>query len=259
MALSAVLLIVGLPAAMVVLAGCGGDALDGTFDGTYEGVVLGVHAQVVLDEEGENLSGKVLYSGGEAGITGTVRDGVASGHVHDPTTGMALPFRATLEDDDATLAWVYLVPNPMTGQTQEVPLSLRRAGASQEIGASGGASRAGIDPQLVGRWYREVGGGGVTGNVVTTRITNTLFPDGTFTYGGGQSLIGLHPTPGGPGSTGMTDPSGATRGQWKVEAGVLFMRIQGMEPWIPLGRYQVSGNDLVLYTADGGKQLWSRQ
>ena len=101
---------------------------------------------------------------------------------------------------------------------------------------------------------------GSSRNPVTTRVTSTLNADGTFVYGGGQSILTLHDAnrPGGPGSTGMTGTAGTLTGQWKSEGGTLFSRANGQAQWLPLGRYSVSGNDMLLTTANGEKQLWSR-
>ncbi len=117
------------------------------------------------------------------------------------------------------------------------------------------------DMRLVGLWKREIIANrrnAAPGYNVTTHVTSQLFANGRFRYGGGQSVITLT-DPGRMPSTGMSGKSDVIEGEWKTESGVLFSKRDGASAWIPLGRYSLSGNAMVLYTLDGSKQLWERR
>jgi|GEM_PF-3012741 len=234
---------------LLLMAACGDDPFDGTFEATY----MGRSATFQLEEDDGRLSGSVVYSGVEGKVDGTVDGESAKGTVTVASIGVVTPFQATARDDQ--IDWVYTVRDPMSGVSQEVPLTLRRkegGGAKQTVSSS-------LDPQLVGTWYSEVSGGQLTGNTVTTRMTNTFHADGTFTYGGGTSLLTLHDRPGDAGETGTGGPGGQVTGKWKTDSGVLYGMTAASGEWVLLGRYAITGNDLMLYGANGSKQLWSRQ
>lgn len=240
--------------ALLGLAGCGGPAFDGTFTGAYQGQ----EATLVLETDGERLGGTIRWAGVEAAVTGEAKGDSASGSVRQAAMGVELPFEAKLDGD--TIAWTYRIANPYTGQTETLPLTFTRGEKRAAAPSGGGSAKAGLDPGLVGRWYTEVGGSQISGHSAMTRIHVTLLPDGTFQYGGADTLITLRDSPLGPGDTGGVLDAGTTRGQWKSEGGVLSYQATGSPQWIPLGRYQLSGStDLMLTTADGGKQLWSRE
>jgi len=231
---------------IVFLAACGGDSLDGTFTGTWQGqpVVL------TLSEDDERLSGTIRWNGVESSVSGAIDGDRLKGRVPAPQLGIELPFVATLKGD--TIDWTYELAAQLG---QDINFSLTRDGSAS---AREGKERPSLDPQLVGRWYSDVGGTGASGNTVTTRLRCALNGDGTFEYGGAESVITIREDFFGPGSTGGAGPASLTRGEWKTEGGVLFTRSAG-GPWTALGRYSVSGSDLLLYAADGGKNLWSRE
>jgi hypothetical protein len=233
----------------LMMAACGSDPFDGTFEATYEGR----SATFRLEEEDGRLSGTVAYSGVDGTVEGKVDDETAEGNVTVPSLGVVTPFKATARDD--RIDWVYTLRNPATGATQEVRLELRRAEGGDDPKPSGSPN---LDPRLIGTWYSEVSSGQLTGNLVTTRITNTFHADGSFTYGGATSLMTLHDRPGDAGETGGAGPGGNVTGKWKTESDVLYGMRDGVGQWVLLGRYAVSGNDLIIYGADGSKQLWSR-
>ena len=239
-----------LPALLpfLFLVACGSDpGFDGTFTGTNP---AGQRVTLVLKQDGKTLSGTARVEGIEAEISGTVEGDRASGTVRQARMGFEATFQATLKGDG--LDWTYTITDA-AGETHQLPIAFTRAEQ-----ASGSEARSDIDPQLVGRWYSEVGGTGISGNTVTTRIHSSLGADGSFEYGGAESLITLHDRRGGPGSTDSAGPAAVTRGQWKSEGSILFYKVEGGQ-WVPIGRYAISGSDLLVYTADGGKQLWSRE
>lgn len=236
------------------LGGCGGPAFDGTFSGSYQGQ----EATLVLESDGGRLGGTIRWAGVEAAVTGEAKGDTASGSVRQAAMGVELPFEAKLDGD--TIAWTYKMTNPFTGQTETLPLTFTRSGKSAAAAGGGTGAPDGLDPGLVGRWYTEVGGSQVTGHSAMTRIHVTLAPDGTFRYGGADTLITLRDAPFGPGDTGGVLNANTASGRWKSEGGILSYQAAGSPQWVPLGRYQLSGStDLMLYTADGGKQLWSRE
>jgi hypothetical protein len=233
----------------LALASCGGPSFDGVFKGSYQGQ----ETVLALRQDGKTLSGTITWGGYDASVSGSVEGDRVTGTVRQPQLGIELPFEATLKDD--TLDWTYRIEDGMTGQTQRLALTFTRGGGEP---SGSGEARGGIDPRLVGRWYSDVGGTGASGNTVTTRIRCALNADGSFEYGGAESVITLRENFYGPGNPGGAGPAGVVRGQWKAEGGILFSRTDGAT-WVPLGRYSVSGSDLLVYGADGGKNLWSRE
>jgi hypothetical protein len=246
------------PLLLVLLAACGGKDPEGQsshrFDGTYEALTPGGQpVQLTLVQDGETLSGTAQVGGVEAVILGTVQGARASGTVKQAQMGFEAKFEATFQGD--VLDWTYRFE---TDEGEEMmPLSFRRTKEAASPKVRGGATRN-LDPQLVGLWYTEVGGGDASGNTVTTRIHCRLSPDGTFEFGGAESLITLRDKPLGPGDPQGTGPAATTRGRWKSEGNILSYHVDG-GGWTAIGRYVLSGNDLVLYTPNGGKQLWSRE
>lgn len=235
-----------LPA--LLLAACGGATFDGTFTGTFQEQPV----TLILTEDGANVSGTIRWGGVEAQVSGTIEGDRVTGIVRQPQMGFEAPFEATLTDD--LIDWVYTFTDQM-GQKNRFPLTLTREGKAPPRGDE---PRGQLDPQLVGRWYCDLGGTGASGNTVTTRIRCALNADGSFEYGGAESVITTRDSFFGPGSPGGAGPAAVTRGEWKTEGQVIYSRVQG-GPWAPLGRYVVSGSDLVLYPGNGTKQLWSRE
>lgn len=235
---------------VLALAACGGGS---SFEGTFTGSYAGQPVTLTLKEDGKRVSGTISWSGTEAQVSGTVEGERMTGDVRQPQMGFEAPFEATLKDD--TIDWTYTLTDQF-GQKNLLLLLLTREGKAAPKGAE---ARSNLDPELIGRWYSDLGGTGASGNTVTTRIRCALNADGTFEYGGAESVITLRDHPGGPGSPGGSGPAAVTRGQWKSEGQVLYSRADGQGQWVPLGRYVVSGSDLVMYRGDGTKQLWSRE
>jgi hypothetical protein len=222
---------------LVALAACG---VSPSFEGTFIGTVNAEPVTLILQEDGKTLSGTIRFGGVEAKVSANFEGERMTGIVRQPDMGFEAPFEATLKGD--TIDWVYTFTDEF-GQKNRLPLFLTREGKAPKVAEE----RNHLDPQLVGRWHRDVTGAAVGGKTVTTRVRRALNADGTFEYGGAES------SPGGSG------PEPVTRGQWKTEGQVLYSRETGQGQWISLGRYVVSGSDLVMYPGDGSKQLWSRE
>ncbi len=233
---------------VLALAACGGG---GGFQGTFTGTVQGSPVTLVLRTDGAKVSGTIRWMGVEAKVSGTIDGGRMTGTVRQPEHGFEAPFDATLSDD--TIDWVYTFTSPL-GEKSRFPFTLTRGDKAAAEAAERGGS---LDPQLIGRWSSDVGGTGASGSTVTTRIRCALNADGTFEYGGAESVITLRDGLSGPGSPGGAGPGAVTRGWWKTEGRILYWRVEGGS-WAPLGRYSVSGSDLLIYT-DGTKHLWSRE
>jgi hypothetical protein len=238
-----------------LLAACGGPAFDGTFEGSYQGQP----ARLVLSAEGKTVTGTLSWGGAESQVLATADGKVALGTARHAASGGEFSIVARLAEGG--LDCTFEGTDPYTGLAQKFDVSFARRdeGGGGGEPQAGGTVAAGVDPRIVGRWYCEVGGTSISGNTVTTRIRCAFSADGTFEYGGAESLISLRPYPGGPGATGGTGAAGTTRGQWKCEGDVLSARADASAPWTPLGGVTFSGSDLLVTTPDGAKQLWSRE
>ena len=227
------------------LCSCGGSP---EFAGDYAADYMGQAVRLHLEENDGALQGQLSFSGLIAPVNGSISDGLAEGQVSAGLMG-DLPFEARLQGDDGLL-WRYLLP--MAGQAQALELSFVR---SDGVGEAEDAGQ--INPGLVGNWRRTnsktVPGIRPSGNLnVATDTFCSLSGDGTFTYGG--SVTGAAA----PGFAGTTGAGLVTSGRWKTEGDVLFSQADGQTGWIPLGRYAISGNAMVLYVGNE-KQLWERQ
>jgi len=69
---------------LLLMAACGDDPFDGTFEATY----MGRSATFQLDEEDGRLSGSVVYSGVEGKVDGTVDGESAEGTVTVSSIGV---------------------------------------------------------------------------------------------------------------------------------------------------------------------------
>jgi hypothetical protein len=237
--------LVTLCSVVVALASCGGG---GGFGGTFTGTVQGKPVILVLRTEGAKVSGTIRWMGTEAQVSGTIDGNRMAGTVRHPEHGFEAPFEATLEDD--TIDWVYTFTNQL-GEKNRFPFLLTRGDRAAPEDAEPGGS---LDPQLVGRWFSDVGGTGESAAAGTTRLRCAFNADGTFEYSGADTVI-LHRD--GLGSPGGAEPGLVLRGRWKTEGRILSW-CEEHGSWTALGNYTVSGGDLVIY-ADGAKYLWRRQ
>lgn len=259
----------------VALVGCGGDATEESastgagsseaeattertvFAGRFDGAVNGAAVRMTLREEGDRLTGDFVEGMASYAVTATREGATANGTMSHRVMGFELPFTARLDGDALAIE--------IRGN-RTVELSLKRTtgeaeAASNESPASTATANVERDPRLVGVWKREIIANrrnAAPGYNVTTHVTSHLLANGRFRYGGGQSVITLT-DPGRMPSSGMSGASPVIEGEWKTENGVLFSKRDGTQTWIPLGRYSLSGNAMVVYTLDGAKQLWERR
>ena len=104
---------------------------------------------------------------------------------------------------------------------------------------SGGRAEA-----LVGHWRNtEILGGGDFSQVTDSNLV--LDGDGRFAMWSKSA------------GSGGTSESERTEGGWKTDGGVLYLRADGGSDWEEVGRFQVSG-DTLLMTASDGKRVYNR-
>ncbi len=228
---------------VLALAACGGG---GGFEGTFTGTVQGSPVILVLRTDGAKVNGTIRWTGVEALVSGTIAGDEMTGTVRQPEMGFEAPFEATLRDDE--IDWVYTFTSSL-GEKNRFPFTLTRGEQSAARTAEPGAS---LDPDLVGRWCRDSGGAAGSGNTETNRTRCAFHADGTFEYSGAETMIVS-----GPGSPGGAGPGAVIRGRWKTEGRILSWLVAGGS-WAPVGRYLVSGGDLLIY-ADGTKYFWRRE
>jgi hypothetical protein len=180
-----------------------------------------------------------------AAITARVDGPIAAGEVRHPGTGANLgTVHLSLDQDLVNVTLV--ATDPQTGQALELPRKTYSRGAPPPIDIK-------LDAQLVGRWrqtWRAPGEGDQPDRVV--HVWLMLNSDGTVQHGkrapGDSVLLPV----------GVSDDGGLV-GKWRTSEQTLHFRTSDHVQWVPLARYQVEGDALVLTYNDGNRQTYQRQ
>ena len=106
------------------------------------------------------------------------------------------------------------------------------------------------DPALVGSWSRTdaISSGDAS---MATRLALLICADGSYVRTVGETVGG------GAGWSAESGGSESTRGRWRSEGGVIYIR-STMGGWEPYARYYVEGARLMLTFEDGQREVWSR-
>lgn len=234
--------------------------------GAYAGAINGAPATLTLQQQGNTLSGVIDASGYRYDLAGTVEGSGARGTLTDPQAGGVMAFE--LAADGGGLTLTLFSTDPFTGEVQHLPFSFRRGEASPPRTAAGTAPGAVVpesgeetgverDPALVGAWvYSDTYVSGEFSG--TTRLYLQVNPDGSYLYGNGRVTAGGSNSLGS--YSGDTGNSGdVTRGQWRTQGNVVYVKENGAGAWVPYARYHVEGARMLFTFGDGSRQLWSRQ
>ncbi len=240
----------GVLAVLVVMAAMPLLAAGQGFSGRWIGDLQGVAATLTLTESPDgSLSGEIDAQGYLYRVRGTVSAGRASGTLLDPQTSGELAFEAAPATGGLELTLV--ATNPMTGETNRIPLMFRdpsAAGGTQ----GGGAGAAKVPAELVGVWRMSDSMSSGDATMVTESYLE-LTADGRFALGGSRAIGG------GGGWGGDTGAGGVEEsGLWKAEGQVIHIRRTTADPWVPFARYYTEPGKLMLTTGDGSRQLLYR-
>jgi hypothetical protein len=232
-------------------------ALDVT--GTYSVDTPWGEIQLSLRQAGIKVTGEMLgYDGRIYPIQGEAEKDNASGLVLGPVGNSE--FELYFDEDDET--WSFDLEPQNAGyvaQSQEFPVRRISATPSSFVGKPSAVGKAKsehdtntqLDPTLVGTWaYQEVMSSG--GMSVASQLVMQFQPDGVFLQGDARTLFS------GPGvglDSGVGNP--VERGYWRASGGQLSAGVDGIN-FVPLARYQINGQSLLLRYNDNSTQLWTR-
>ena len=217
----------------------------------YEASVQGVRSELLLQRNGERLSGQFTESGKVLPLRGLASGTRLSGRIEGPAgSGLSMPFEADV-DGDALHLRLSLAP----GQPAAA-VTMHRVGAAPSN--NGSATRAvnggALDPALIGRWVRETvinspGGAGGFASFATVR-TLTLAVDGR-----------VRQTVRSAGGGGSWSHAGGEQvefsGRWQVRGADVWVQPEGQAQFVAASRYAIVDARLVLTTAQG-RQIWTR-
>lgn len=116
--------------------------------------------------------------------------------------------------------------------------------------AEPGAAPVERDPNLVGSWSRtdSFSSGDAS---MATRLTLLICADGSYVRTVGETVGG------GAGWSAESRGAESTRGQWRSEGGVVYIR-SAMGGWEPYAQYYVEGPRLMLTFEGGQREVWTR-
>lgn len=247
---------------MLVLVASGASSAAGpTFSGNY--VVPSTYGGMVLALEqspGGAVTGTLVTTNGDtcrvSGQAAPDEDGEWSVEGLITCANGRSDFEFSEDEGDEFLLLV--VPYDETGTPRSDRAAVFYAQRPGPADPSTGSARApdppvaGRDPALVGVWATQV----VTstpGGSMATQLLMEIRADGTLVDLGSRSVGGI---PGVGGDTGLQ--GGGDVAAWQTEGNVLQVSYGG-SAWVPLARYDVSGNRVLLVYYDGDRKVWYRR
>jgi hypothetical protein len=232
------------------------------FNGTFVGMVNGAETTLMLRHDGDVLAGAVIDASGEYDLRGRVDGEMATGTISGGT-GAAVHFHATSAGPSIQ---VTMFPFDWHGEPlhdagtvvmfapQQGAIAAGASVLSPTPGTSTAEPSKDLDPVLIGTWVKE----DITIDATFSYVSVTVMefrPDGTYLqYSGGSA--------GGSGSVSVrSDPGGEViRADWRARTGVIEARLAGSDSWVPVARYYVEANKLMLtYLEDGRRDIWQRR
>jgi hypothetical protein len=223
--------------ALAPLGACGkGESAPSGFNGRFRGTVGEGGEEIALSTSGSTV--KMSFRGEE--VEGRL---VSPTRAEGSKTSEEGTFRFAfdLQGNDKISAKFTIV---VGGQTIDLPATTleRVVDAPASGGGSGGSGAR--EAALVGHWrHTEVLGSGDSHLVTDTHLV--LAADGTFEQWSKSAGMG------------SSSESERTRGRWKAEGGSLHFRDEGQD-WVLVGRYAVSGDNLMITGSGGGKRVYER-
>ena len=225
------------------------DAENSRFQGRYEGMLQQTYSTLVLKQNEDKVSGEINANGYIYRIEGVAENGDIKGKFFDSGTGAVLPCTASL--DGSTIRFDVEVFNPRSGESQHLKLTFSRESTALTDKRlrqnAGGSEQALHNPIVVGRWRHTYaqGSDGYSIAVDTWMIVNA---DGTYEYGEGKAAGEGLQVEGGP----------TSRGHWRTHGQYLHFKEAGAQHWVPLARYYVEANKMLLTYGDGEREIWYR-
>ena len=215
-----------------------GTAQSQSYTGTYAGHLNGTPTTVTLQQQGAAVEGRVDASGYPYELSATAQGTTARGTLADPQTGGGLNVELSLEGNALTLT--LLVQDAFSGQVSRMPSTFRRSDSPVTPPPSPNRDREVAEPQgkrdpaLVGMWtFTETLTSGTFSSV--TQLSMRINPDGTYLYGNGRTMAGGSSAYGSiSGDTGYGGD--VTRGQWRTQGGIVYVKESGMGAWTPYAR-----------------------
>lgn len=209
-------------------------AATGSLAGTYLGTLDNKPIGLTITLAGTAVAGQAVSDGWLFPLEGTLADGKATGRVRTPL-GIA---RFTLERTNAGVRLTLTADQPQAGaQAQTIDLApAPPTRLPQET-----ITR---DERITGHW-RYTFSQSSEGMSIVWDDWLRLMPDGSYKYGERNKPEGW-------------DYSNVQTGQWRTWNSVIFTRGEGQPDWTPAARYQVSGNDMIVYWPNGNKQYFER-
>ena len=216
-------------------------------EGQYHGDISGTASTLVLQLQGQQLSGQIDAGGYIYKLQGQLTgENLAEGQFSDPQTGAAHPMR--LQDQGKQVQLIIQIP----GQRQPLTLTFSQGVAVQEQ-SNGVAKRAASerDSSLVGHWrYTESYTSGTFSGAAQWSML--LYPDGRYEYGDSK-LAGGSAEVGGSSSVGDVEV-----GEWQTQGSTIYIKSPGQPQWQAYSLYYVEGYSLMLTFGDGSRQVWKR-
>ena len=227
---------------LIILSGCSSDK---GLTGTWHSNISGIAATMKLEQDGDNIRGKISGGNYRYTLKGSLKGKTAGGKLAD-MSGKTLDF--TLAGNDKTLTLTLIARHPATGQVlRQIPLVFPRSGAGDSRSASRSSD---IDQRLVGRWrYSKIYMSG-SFSTTTTRYL-VMSGNGTYQYGNGRLYVSA------PNASGRTSRSNVQTGRWKTTNRIIYISDNGSN-WEPYAKYYVQGNSMLMTFSNGKKMLWKR-
>ncbi len=219
-----------------------------SIEGKYFGKIGETKSILTLQQQGNNVTGKIDAGGYIYNLSGNLSNNQLEGDLVDPQTQGRMNCTGSFQKGVINLT----VSNHNNGQSFQMTFS-KNQGDDNVSGSMNGditnSTTIERDPNLVGNWlYSDSYTSGDYSFASQWRLI--VNADGTYLYGDAKMAGG------GPGVSGQSGGGDYTRGQWKTENKTIYIN-EGYG-WQPYAGYYIEGNSMLMKFADGSKQVWKR-
>lgn len=214
----------------------------------------GVRSTMVLDVQGEQVSGHVTEQALTLAVRGTLQGQRLQAQLKEPVTGLTLiHLDGTLAGDglQALLTPVNGGPAKSARFVQPGVAAAQAPATTAKADVAAGGST--LDPRLVGRWVHQsmINSGGGAGGFASFTTERTL------EFGAnGQVQQSVRSAGGGGNWSSSGRREVEFSGRWQVRGAELWVARPGGD-FEPASRYRFSGEYLVT-ESNGGKRIWAR-